>query len=105
MRKVIFRSVLMLCGFVMVYTAAATSAEVEKKGKPSCIFHMDSMKDAKYEVTNIPEGVTIRITSDNPETVEKIQESMAQCQAAHKSGEHKHMCPMHKNEGSSGRHE
>jgi hypothetical protein len=49
--------------------------------------------------------VTIKITSDKPEVVKKIQESMAQCQAAHKSGDHKHMCPMHKDSESPGHHE
>ncbi len=39
----------------------------------------ECMKDAKVEVTNLPNGVVIKITSDNPETVKKIQ-------AMHKDG-------------------
>jgi hypothetical protein len=74
-------------------------AEPEKKGKSSCIFHMDGMKDAKYEVTNIPDGVTIKITSDKPEVVKQIQETTTQCHEAHKSGDHKNMCPMKKDTG------
>jgi hypothetical protein len=103
MRRVIRYAVLTLCVLGIVYTVK--SAEAEKKGKPSCFFHMDSMKDAKFEVTNTPDGVTIKITSDKPEVVKKIQESMAQCQAAHKSGDHKHRCPMHKDSESPGHHE
>ena len=100
---VIRYTVLMLCAFGFVHTAI--SADTEKKGKTSCFFHMDSMKEAKYEVTDIPDGVTIKITSNKPDIVKKIQESMAQCQAAHKSGDHKHMCPMHKDSDSPGQHD
>ena len=103
MSKVIRCAVLMLCVLGFVYTAI--SENTEKNGKPACFFHMNSMKDAKYEVTNIPDGVTIRITSDKPDIVKKIQESMAQCRAAHKSDDHKHMCPMHKDSDSPGHHD
>lgn len=75
-------------------------ADTEKKKKPTCIFHMDGMKDAKYEVTNIPDGVTIKITSDKPEVVKQIQEAMAKCREAHESGDHKHMCPLKKSSES-----
>ena len=103
MRRVIRYAVLTFCAFGFVYTAL--SADTEEKGKSSCFFHMNSMKDTKYEVTNISDGVTIKITSNKPDIVKKIQESMAQCQAAHKSGDHKHMCPMHKDSDSPGQHD
>ena len=38
------------------------------------------MKDAKIEVNNIANGVEVKITSDNPEVVNKIQEHKANCQ-------------------------
>ena len=38
------------------------------------------MKDAKVEVNNIANGVEVKITSDNPEVVNKIQEHKANCQ-------------------------
>jgi hypothetical protein len=103
MGRVIRYAVLTLCVFGIAYTVS--SAEAEKEGKHSCLFHMGSMKDAKYEVTNIPDGVTIRITSDKSDVVKEIQKSMAQCRAAHQSGAHKHMCPIHKNSDSPGHHE
>jgi hypothetical protein len=103
MGRVIRYAVLALCGFGIAYTVS--SAEAEKEGKHSWLFHMGSMKDAKYEVTNIPNGVTIRITSNKPDVVKEIQESMAQCRAAHQSGDHKHMCPMHKDSDSPGNHD
>lgn len=34
----------------------------------------EMMKDVKFEVTNLPNGVQIKITSDKPEVVKKIQE-------------------------------
>jgi hypothetical protein len=80
--------------FVSVLVNVAMSADTEKKEKGSCIFHMYSMKDVKYEVTNTPDGVTIKISSDKPEVIKQIQESTAQCHEAHKSGDHKGMCPM-----------
>lgn len=33
-----------------------------------------AMKDVKFEVSNLPNGVLVKITSDNPEVVKKIQE-------------------------------
>lgn len=103
MRKVIRYMVLTLCVFGIVHTV--TSADTEKKAEPSCFFHMDSMKDATYEVNNIHDGVTIKITSNKPDVVKEIQKSMAQCEAAHKSDDHKHMCPMHKDSDSPGHHD
>jgi hypothetical protein len=83
-----------LAFFVLGVVNTVNSAEPENKGKPSCMFHMDGMKDAKYEVTNTPDGVIIKITSDKPDVVKQIQEKTAKCQEAHKSGNHKNMCPM-----------
>jgi Cu+-exporting ATPase len=34
----------------------------------------EMMKDVKFEVTNLPNGVQIKITSDKPEVVKQIQE-------------------------------
>jgi len=39
-----------------------------------------AMKDVKIEATNIANGVTVKITSDNPEVVKQIQEHKANCQ-------------------------
>lgn len=44
----------------------------QEPGKEGCCQEM--MKDAKFEVTNLPNGVQIKITSDKPEVVKKIQE-------------------------------
>jgi len=41
-------------------------------GKEGCCQEM--MKDVKFEVTNLPNGVLIKITSDKPEVVKQIQE-------------------------------
>jgi hypothetical protein len=79
--------------------------EPEKKEHHGCIFHMESMKDAKYEVTNTPDGVIIKITSDKPEVVKQIQECVTKCREAHKTGDHKGMCPMKKEGQSSGHKE
>ena len=92
MRKLIGFTVLSV--LVLSVAGMALSAGTEKKEKPSCFFHMDSIKDAKYEVTNTANGVTISITSDKPEVVKQIQEAISQCREAHKSGNHKTMCPM-----------
>jgi YHS domain-containing protein len=43
-----------------------------EQGKEGCCEEM--MKDVKFEVTNLPNGVQIKITSDKPEVVKKIQE-------------------------------
>ena len=102
MRTLIRFTVLAFFVFGVVNTVAG--AEPEKKGKPGCMFHMDSMKDAKYEVTNTPDGVIIKITSDKPDVVKQIQETTARCHEAHKSGDHK-MCPMKKDSTCSGHSE
>jgi hypothetical protein len=89
-----------------VTNAGADKAEkAEKKEGHSCVFHMESMKDAKYEVTNTPDGVTIRITSDKPEVVKQIQECISKCRDAHKSGDHKGMCPMMKDKSKAAPHD
>ena len=92
MRK--FTVITVLSVLVLSVAGMAISTGTEKKGKPECFFHMDSIKDAKYEVTNIADGVTIKITSEKPEVVKQIQEAISQCREAHKSGNHKTMCPM-----------
>jgi TusA-related sulfurtransferase len=94
MRTLIRCAVLSFFVFGVVNTVMG--ADTEKKGKPSCLFHMDSMKDAKFEVTNTPDGVIIKITSDKPDVVKQIQETTTQCHEAHQSGDHKNMCPMKK---------
>jgi TusA-related sulfurtransferase len=39
-----------------------------------CQGNHDGMKDVKKEIEKIEDGVIIKITSDNPETVRRIQE-------------------------------
>ena len=56
---------LFIVSLVIVVFVGTTAA---KKNK-SCKW----MKDAKVEVSNIENGVIIKITSDNPELVKKIQ--------------------------------
>ena len=92
MRKVVSFALLsvLVLGIISILVYAGT----EKKEKPSCFFHLDSIKDAKYEVTSIANGVTITITSDKPEVVKQIQEAISKCHEAHTSGNHKNMCPM-----------
>jgi len=92
MRKVV--SFALLSALVLGIISILVYAGTEKKEKPSCFFHLDSIKDAKYEVTSITNGVTITITSDKPEVVKQIQEAISKCHEAHTSGNHKNMCPM-----------
>lgn len=90
-----------LAFFVLGFTGTIVGAETETKKEPHCIFHMDAMKNAKYEVTNTPDGVIMKITSDKPEVAKQIQEIVAKCREAHESGDHKHMCPLKKSSESS----
>lgn len=92
MRKVIGITALMM--LVLGVATLVISADAEKKDKPSCFFHMDAIEGTKIEITNIADGVTITITSDKPEVVKQIQETVSKCHEAHKSGDHKNMCPM-----------
>lgn len=49
--------------------------EKHEHGKEGCCEGMEEMmKDVKVEVANLPDGVQVKITSDNPEVVKKIQE-------------------------------
>ena len=97
---------IVLAFFVVSVVNPVTGTDTEKnKGKSPCIFHINAMKDAKYEVTNTPDGVTMKITSYKPEVVKKIQETVEKCHEAHKSGDHKHMCPMKKASESPGHKE
>jgi hypothetical protein len=102
MRKVIGCIVLLI--LVLGAAKVVISADAEKREKPSCLFHNDAIKDAKYEVTNIADGATIKITSDKPEVVKQIQELVSKCQEVHKSGDHK-MCPMKDKSNPSCHHE
>lgn len=45
-------------------------------GKGNC---PAAMKDAKVEVSNLDNGITVQITSDNPETVKAIQKHKGDC--------------------------
>lgn len=45
-------------------------------GKGNC---PAAMKDAKVEVSNIDNGITVQITSDNPETAKAIQKHKGDC--------------------------
>ena len=45
-------------------------------GKDQC---PPMMKDAKVEVTNLDNGITVRITSDNPEVAKAIQKHKDNC--------------------------
>jgi YHS domain-containing protein len=54
------------------------------------------MKDVKREVTNLPDGIQVKITSDKPEVVKKLQEMHKEgkgCCAKKHSGKD---CPMMK---------
>jgi hypothetical protein len=89
-----------------VMNAGADKAEkAEKKEHGACLFHMESMKDVKYEVTNTADGVTIKITSDKPELVKQIQESVLKCRESHKSGDQKGGCPMMKDKSKAAPHD
>jgi len=92
MRKLFSFTILLV--LVLSVAGMVIAAGAEKKDKPSCFFHMDSIKDAKCEVIKTEDGITIKITSDKPEVVKQIQESVSKCGEAHKSGNHKTMCPM-----------
>ena len=94
-----------LAFFILGFVNTISGAETEQKKKPKCIFHMDAMKDAKYEVTNTPDGVIMKITSDKPEVAKQIQEIVAKCREAHESGDHKHVCPLKKSAEPSGHNE
>ena len=91
--------------FILGLVNTIPGAETEQKKKPKCIFHLDAMKGAKYEVTNTPDGVIMKITSDKPEIAKQIQEIVAKCRKAHESGDHKHVCPLKKSSESTGQNE
>lgn len=107
MRKVIGLAVVSM--FVLGVSNIAFAAEAENKEPPKeghgCLMHMAANKDVKYEVTNIANGVTITITSDKPDVVKLIQESNAKCHEAHKSGDHKNLCPMKSKDNPQCHHE
>lgn len=60
-----------------------------KEGETCCEMMKDVMKDVKFEVTNLPNGIQVKITSDKPEVVKKIQEM-------HKEGKGMGCCMMKK---------
>ena len=45
-------------------------------GKGNCTA---AMKDAKIEVSSLDNGITVQITSDNPETIKAIQKCKGDC--------------------------
>jgi TusA-related sulfurtransferase len=51
----------------LVYACGNSSGCAKKSDCPA------TMKDAKVEVTNLDNGITMSITSDNPEAVKQIQ--------------------------------
>lgn len=56
-----------------------------------CQGHHEMLKDVKKEVEKIENGVIIKITSDNPEAVKRIQERAAEDKdMACKQGKRKH---------------
>ena len=73
MTKKIWMSFLILLAFVLFSGLAVYACGTA----PNCPM---GMKDAKVQVSNISSGVEIKITSDNPEVVKKIQEFKATCQ-------------------------
>ncbi|MCK4527749.1 hypothetical protein KAW18_10300 [candidate division WOR-3 bacterium] len=83
-------------GFVLI--AATTEEKCEHHKGKFC----ELKKDAKIEVSNIEDGVIIKITSDKPKLVKQIQERAAKwgSECKHDSDECKHKKHKHK-EGST----
>lgn len=63
----LIKSLFIVCIVIVVFVGATAA----KKDKNKCC---KWMKDAKVEVSNIENGIIVKITSDNPELVKKIQE-------------------------------
>jgi hypothetical protein len=63
----------------MALISAAVGYPAQQEEKKACCEHkcMEMMKDAKIEVANTGNGVTITITSDKPELVKAIHEHFA----------------------------
>jgi len=79
---------LMACiaGFVLL---AATAGEKCKHSESKCC---EWMKDAKVDISNIKNGVIIKITSDKPDVVKLIQEHAPKCvtECKHNTGKCDH---------------
>ncbi len=78
MTKKIWLSLLVVIVFVIFasWVAYACGNQSSCKGKDSC---PAAMKDAKVEVTNLDNGITVQITSDNPEVAKAIQKHKGDC--------------------------
>lgn len=75
MTKKIWLSVLVVFTVVCLFGSIAYSCgNCEGKGNCPAV-----MKDAKVEVTNLDNGITVQITSDNPEVIKTIQKHKGDC--------------------------
>jgi len=76
--KKIWLSLLVVIVFVIFASlvAYACGNQSSCKGKDNC---PAAMKDAKVEVTNLDNGITVQITSDNPEVAKAIQKHKGDC--------------------------
>ncbi len=75
MTKKIWLSLLVVVALVSLYGLAAYACG-NCGGKGNC---PAAMKDAKVEVSNLDNGITVQITSDNPEAVKAIQKCKGDC--------------------------
>lgn len=75
MTKKIWLSLMIALTFVFFIGLAAYACG-NHGGKASCPM---GVKGAKVETTNLANGITVAITSDDPEIVKQIQERAANC--------------------------
>ena len=68
------------------FTGEEKKYDDKKKGLNCCGHFCKLMKEAKLEVTNIDNGVVVKVTSDNPKAVKQIQERWANCKEHHSTG-------------------
>lgn len=84
MKKVLMSGVILVALFVaFVFTLHAgeeKKCKLTKEQSHSGKGYWKVMKDAKVEIANTDNGVIVKITSDNPETVKLIQECWAKYQ-------------------------
>ncbi|MFC1849863.1 hypothetical protein ACFL27_06605 [candidate division CSSED10-310 bacterium] len=94
MKKLLILTIAVLVAHFFVAGAVACEKGKHQKHDDCCKF----MKDANVEVTNVDNGIVIKITSDKPDMVKMIQEHGAKCkkgfghQHAHQAG---HKCKHH----------
>lgn len=81
MKKILVSGLLLMvlsaASVLMVYAGSEKKCGGDKRLSDSCERYCELTKDAKTEVTNIDNGVIVKIMSDNPEVVKLIQECWA----------------------------